>query len=240
MVWRCLNILLWERENKNKQQESGSSAALVPSLSSLDISASIHSSHPCIMCSFYWSQRQGLGSNGLRRGKFRNSVHVLGSPITLLGMERALLGVVISIEASLHHWPAQEVLNTLLQLCLAAFPDLLELLITDGVGAIHGVRDAGVWVGPVDLELAVHASSGGRLAVLGILAIGLLVVLSVVGLCPSKLLLPSGAIQADVTALCQDLLIGWSGWLRLGCLLVSTHWRHSRKAEEQSQGHASD
>ena len=65
------------------------------------------------------------------------------SPITLLGMEWALLGVVISIEASLHHRSAQEVLNTLLQLCLAAFPNLLELLITDGVGAIHGVRDAG-------------------------------------------------------------------------------------------------
>ena len=162
------------------------------------------------------------------------------SPIPLLGMERALLGVVISIEASLHHRSAQEVLNTLLQLCLAAFPHLLELLITDGVGAIHGVRDAGIWVSPVDLELAIHASSGGRLAVLGILAIGLLVVLSVVGLRPSKLLLPSGAVQADVAALCQDLLIGRSSRFLLGCLLFSTHWGHSRKAEEQSQGHASD
>ena len=152
-------------------------------------------------------------------------------------MERALLGVVVSIEASLHHWAAQVLLNTLLQLCLARLPNLLELLVTDGVGAIHGVRDAGVWVGPVDLVLAVHSGTSRRLAVLGVLAISLLVVLPVVGFCPSKLLLLSVAVQADVAALCQDLLITWS---RRRCCLLSTHRCHGSKAEEQSQGHASD
>ena len=172
------------------------------------------------------------------------------SVVAVVGLVGASCIVIVLNPADLSELPANVLLHLRPEILLLLLPDGQEVFVADRVGAISGVRDAGVRVGPVNLELAEDACTSAGLGVLGVLAISLLVVLPVVGLGPGKLLLLGGAVHPDVAALCQDLLVtgswswGWRLFCRRGCwggwCLFCPHGCQGGQGEEDTQGHASD
>ena len=87
-----------------------------------------------------------------------------------MGLVGASRVVIVLNPADLSELPANVLLHLCPEILLLLLPNGQEVFVADRVGAIRGVRNAGVRVGPVDLELAEDARAGARFRVLRVLA----------------------------------------------------------------------